>query len=193
MMSDQYQMQSKKFLRRFFIDRRNNYFEEYDKKNNAHTHLKLILENTKPCVVGSYLPFRNEFPTQLLNDEFNKLNFNLSLPCINKNDSSMTFRNYTSDSGLAPNSYGILEPSQNAEEVVPSIIIVPLVAFSLTGYRLGYGGGYYDRYIEKNLDNQNLIKIGLGFSFQKYDKLPNENHDQKLDWILTENYLYKVK
>ena len=65
MMSDQYQMQSKKFLRRFFIDRRNNYFEEYDKKNNAHTHLKLILENTKPCVVGSYLPFRNEFQKQL--------------------------------------------------------------------------------------------------------------------------------
>ena len=157
-------MQSKKFLRRFFIDRRNNYFEEYDKKNNAHTHLKLISENTKPCVVGSYLPFRNEFPTKLLNDELNKLNFNLSLPCINKNDSSMTFRNYTSDSSLVSNSYGILEPSQNAEEVVPSIIIIPLVAFSLAGYRLGYGGGYYDRYIEKNLGNKNLITIGLGFS-----------------------------
>jgi 5-formyltetrahydrofolate cyclo-ligase len=193
MMSDQYQMQSKKFLRKFFVDRRNDYFEEYDKKNNAHTHLKIILENTKPCVVGSYLPFRNEFSTQLLNDELNKSNFNLSLPCINKNESSMIFRNYTSDSSLVPNSYGILEPSQNAEEVVPSIIIAPLVAFSLAGYRLGYGGGYYDRYIEKNLDNKSLIKIGLGFSFQKYDKLPNENHDQKLDWILTENYLYKVK
>ena len=186
-------MQSKKFLRRFFIDRRNNYFNEYDKKNNAHTHLKLILENTKPCVVGSYLPFRNEFPTQLLNDELDKLNFSLSLPCINKNDSSMTFKNYTSDSDLVPNSYGILEPSQNTEEVEPLIIIIPLVAFSLAGYRLGYGGGYYDRYIEKNLDSKNLIKIGLGFSFQKYDELPNENHDQKLDWILTENYLYKVK
>ena len=186
-------MQSKKFLRKFFVDRRNDYFEEYDKKNNAHTHLKIILENTKPCVVGSYLPFRNEFSTQLLNDELNKLNFNLSLPCINKNDSSMIFRNYTSDSSLVPNSYGILEPSQNAEEVVPSIIIAPLVAFSLAGYRLGYGGGYYDRYIEKNLDNKSLIKIGLGFSFQKYDKLPNENHDQKLNWILTEKYLYKVE
>ena len=186
-------MQSKKFLRRFFIDRRNNYFEEYDKKNNAHTHLKLISENTKPCVVGSYLPFRNEFPTKLLNDELNKLNFNLSLPCINKNDSSMTFRNYTSDSSLVPNSYGILEPSQNAEMVTPSIIIVPLVAFSLDGYRLGYGGGYYDRYIEKNLENKDLIIIGLGFSFQKYDELPNENHDQKLNWILTEKYLYRVE
>ena len=193
MMSDQYRLQSKKYLRRFFIDRRSNYFDEYNKKNNAHTHLKLILENIQPCEVGTYLPFNNEFPTQLLNDHLDKLNFNLSLPCINQNDSSMTFRNYTSDSSLVTNSYGILEPSQVAEEVTPSIIIVPLVAFSFGGYRLGYGGGYYDRYIEKNLDNKNLIKIGLGFSFQKYDELPNENHDQKLDWILTENYLYKVK
>ena len=77
--------------------------------------------------------------------------------------------------------------------VTPSIIIVPLVAFSLGGYRLGYGGGYYDRYIEKNLENKDLIIIGLGFSFQKYDELPNENHDQKLNWILTEKYLYKVE
>jgi len=193
MMSDQYQMQSKKFLRKFLIDRRNDYFDKYKKKNNAHTHIKLILENINPCLVGSYLPFRNEFPTDLVNDELNKLNFNLSLPCINKDDSSMTFRNYTSDSALVPNRYGILEPSQNSEVVVPSIIIVPLVAFSLDGHRLGYGGGYYDRYIKKNLDNKNFKTIGLGFSFQKYDELPNEIHDQKLNWILTEKYLYKVE
>ena len=47
--------------------------------------------------------------------------------------------------------------------------------------------------VELNLENKNLITIGLGFSFQKYDELPNENHDQKLNWILTEKYLYKVE
>jgi len=192
-MSDQNQMQSKKFLRKFFIDRRNNYFDTYSKKNNAHTHIKLILENIKPCVVGSYLPFRNEFSTNLLNDGFAKLDFKLSLPCINKKDSSMIFRSYKSNKDLVSNSYGIMEPPQNSEEVVPSIIIVPLVAFSLTGYRLGYGGGYYDRYIEKNLENKDFVTIGLGFSFQEYDNLPHEKHDQKLNWILTEKYLYKVE
>ena len=192
-MSDQNQMQSKKFLRKFFIDRRNNYFDTYSKKNNAHTHIKLIFENIKPCVVGSYLPFRNEFSTNLLNDGFAKLDFKLSLPCINKKDSSMIFRSYKSNKDLVSNSYGIMEPPQNSEEVVPSIIIVPLVAFSLTGYRLGYGGGYYDRYIEKNLENKDFVTIGLGFSFQEYDNLPHEKHDQKLNWILTEKYLYKVE
>ena len=59
--------------------------------------------------------------------------------------------------------------------MMPSIIIVPLVAFSLTGYRLGYGGGYYDEYIAKNLENKDFVTIGLGFSFQLYDELPYEN------------------
>ena len=72
-MSDQNQIHSKKFLRKFFIDRRNKYFDEYNEKNNAHTHIKLIVENIKPCVIGSYLPFRNEFSTNLLNDELTVL------------------------------------------------------------------------------------------------------------------------
>ena len=192
-MSDQNQIQSKKFLRKFFIGRRNKYFVKYNKKNNSHTHIMLIVENIKPCVIGSYLPFRNEFSTNLLNDELSKLGFKLSLPCINENNSSMIFRSYNSNDDLISNTYGIMEPSEDSDEVMPSIIIVPLVAFSLSGYRLGYGGGYYDRYIAKNLDNKDFITIGLGFSFQQYDELPYETHDQKLDWILTEKYLYKVE
>jgi len=192
-MSDQNQIHSKKFLRKFFIDRRNKYFDEYNEKNNAHTHIKLIVENIKPCVIGSYLPFRNEFSTNLLNDELTRLGFKLSLPCVNENNSSMIFRSYNSNEDLVSNTYGIMEPSEESDEVMPSIIIVPLVAFSLTGYRLGYGGGYYDRYIAKNLENKDFVTIGLGFSFQLYDELPYEKHDQKLDWILTEKYLYKVE
>ena len=192
-MSDQNQIHSKKFLRKFFIARRNKYFDEYNEKNNAHTHIKLIVENIKPCVIGSYLPFRNEFSTNLLNDELTRLGFKLSLPCVNENNSSMIFRSYNSNEDLVSNTYGIMEPSEESDEVMPSIIIVPLVAFSLTGYRLGYGGGYYDRYISKNLENKDFVTIGLGFSFQLYDELPYEKHDQKLDWILTEKYLYKVE
>jgi len=192
-MSDQNQIHSKKFLRKFFIARRNKYFDEYNEKNNAHTHIKLIVENIKPCVIGSYLPFRNEFSTNLLNDELTRLGFKLSLPCVNENNSSMIFRSYNSNKDLVSNTYGIMEPSEESDEVMPSIIIVPLVAFSLTGYRLGYGGGYYDRYISKNLENKDFVTIGLGFSFQLYDELPYEKHDQKLDWILTEKYLYKVE
>ena len=192
-MSDQNQILYKKLLRKFFINRREEYFGQYDKNNNAHNHLKLILDNIDPCIIGSYLPFRNEFSTNLIHDELRRLKFEISLPCINSIDSSMVFRKYVSDQALVSNNYGILEPPEETEEVMPSILIVPSVAFTLSGFRLGYGGGYYDRLIEKNLGNKNFITIGLGFAFQEYDNLPKENHDQKLNWILTEKYLYKVE
>ena len=192
-MSDQNQIHSKKLLRNFFINRRNEYFDNYKKKINAHTHINLILENTDPCLIGSYLPFRNEFPTNKIHDELIKSKFEIALPCINNQDSSMIFRKFTSNDDLISNNYGILEPSKSSKEVSPLILLVPLLAFSLTGFRLGYGGGYYDRYIEKNLSNKNFLTIGLGFSFQKYSEIPRENHDQKLNWILTEKYLYNVE
>ena len=73
------------------------------------------------------------------------------------------------------------------------MIIVPLVGFSMSGYRLGYGGGYYDRFMDKKNNSDKIISVGFGYSFQEMNDLPVESHDQKLDWILTEKYLYKVK
>ena len=104
----------------------------------------------------------------------------------------MDFYNWSSKEPLVINKYGIPEPISNMIKY-PDILLIPLVAYDKNLNRVGYGGGYYDRYIEKNLDNKNFKTIGLGFSFQKYDELPNEIHDQKLNWILTEKYLYKVE
>ncbi len=68
---------------------------------------------------------------------------------------------------------------------------MPLLAFNENGFRLGYGGGFYDKYFSLQKEKK-IIKIGLGFSFQNVYEIPTESHDQKLDWILTESYLYKV-
>lgn len=192
-MSEFIQGLDKKSLRKFFISRRNDYFDEYSIKNNSHIHLRPITESSSPCVVGSYLPFKNEVPTNFIHKELRKLDCEICLPCINSEDSSMIFRKFESNNKLVANKYGILEPSKDSYKSKPSILIVPLVAFSHEGYRLGYGGGYYDRFIKANMDSKDFVTIGLGFSFQKYDLLPFEEHDQKLNWILTEKYLYKVK
>ena len=141
----------------------------------------------------SYLPFRNEIQTSLIHDELEKKGFEVCLPVINEKENTMVFKKYHSNEKLSKNKYGILEPASESIELMPSILIVPLVAFSHEGFRLGYGGGYYDRFVEKNLPYTSLITIGLGFSFQRYDNLPYEEHDQKLNWILTEKYLYKVE
>ena len=65
-------------------------------------------------------------------------------------------------------------------------MLVPLVAYDNELNRLGYGGGFYDRYISSKEYNKKIIKIGLGFSFQKIKKLPTNQYDKKLDYIITE-------
>ena len=69
-------------------------------------------------------------------------------------------------------------------------MILPLVAYDLFKYRLGYGKGFYDRYLSSRMNkNKNILKVGVAFSSQKYNKLPVSNHDVKLDFILTEKGL----
>ena len=73
-----------------------------------------------------------------------------------------------------------------ANKTVPDLIFVPLVGYDNNLNRLGYGGGFYDRYFEKNSKKKKIIKIGLAFSFQKIKKLPVNKFDKKIDRIITE-------
>ena len=83
------------------------------------------------------------------------------------------------------NKYGIPEPVK-ANRVHPDILFVPLVAFDKELNRLGYGGGFYDRYIQKISKIKKVVKVGLAFSFQKLKNIPVNKHDKKLDMIITE-------
>ena len=77
---------------------------------------------------------------------------------------------------------------QNSEEIKPSVILVPLLAFDNSGYRLGYGKGLYDRYYEKN---KNITYIGYGYDFQNISSLPIKDYDLKLNYVVTNNYIKK--
>ena len=182
----------KRNIRKFLIDRRNELSSEHEERNNSHIHIRALLEDTGKCKIGSYLPFRNEISTRLIHELLFSLKFEISLPCINDNDQNMVFRKWKAKDDLVKNKYGILQPKQDAIEDYPEMIIVPLVGFSMSGYRLGYGGGYYDRFIDVRNKSGKIITVGFGYSFQEVDDLPIELHDQKLNWILTEKYLYKV-
>ena len=88
---------------------------------------------------------------------------------------------------LKVNQFGMLEPSQKAKIFVPNFMLVPLLAFDRNKYRLGYGKGYYDRFLNKYLKKiSNILTVGVAFSFQKHHKLPVNNNDVKLNYILTE-------
>ena len=102
----------------------------------------------------------------------------------------MDFFQWSTKDALEINKYGIPEP---ISEVVkfPNILLVPLVAFDKDRNRIGYGGGFYDRYIKKISKIKKCLTIGLAFSHQKVNKIQTENFDMKLDLIFTEKFIQK--
>ena len=145
--------------------------------------------NLKNKIVGGYYPVNFEMDDLQILKELENKGFKISLPIIKKNN-EMDFYLWSSNNLLFINKYGIPEP-ENTILVKPDVIFVPMVAFDQRLFRIGYGGGYYDRYIEKISRVKNLIKIGIAHSSQEIKKIPNNKYDKKLDIIITEKFVLK--
>ena len=140
-------------------------------------------------IVGGYYPVNNEVDDLDLLKDLKKKKINISLPVIGKNF-NMNFYSWSFNSILYLNKYGIPEP-QKKKLVYPDILLIPLVAFDKRKYRLGYGGGFYDRYIEKLLKKKKSLLVGLAHSCQKIVRVPNKQYDKKLDVIITEKCIIR--
>jgi len=146
-------------------------------------------EKINKKIVGGYYPVNFEVDDLALLRKFEKNRFNISLPVIDKNF-QIDFYEWSFSDPLKVNKYGIPEP-EIKNLVHPDILLIPLVAFDKNLNRLGYGGGYYNRFIEKLSKKKKIIKIGLALSVQKIDKVPINVYDQKLDYIVTNKYIIK--
>jgi len=138
----------------------------------------------KKKIIGGYYPYNYEVNVMPLLEKFEKSNYIISLPKIGKNSSMNFFVWYTNDP-LNINEYGIPEPITN-RMIFPDVLLVPLVAYDKNFNRVGYGGGFYDRYIKRTKKIKNILTIGLAFSYQKVKKIPIEKNDIKIDFIITE-------
>ena len=87
---------------------------------------------------------------------------------------------------LKAGQWGIREPTPEAPEVAPDILIVPLAAFDRAGHRIGYGAGYYDMTINALRAKKKIIAIGIAFAAQEIPKVPATERDARLDLVLTE-------
>ena len=181
----------KKIIRKFLINRRKQLSGDYEKKNMSHVHLRPLLNNINSDYVGSYVDYNFELSTNSLNKYLIEKNINICLPKINSQSKEINFFKFSTGTKLIKNKYNILEPEVTNEIIFPKLVLVPLLAFNESGFRLGYGGGFYDKYFSSQ-EEKDIIRVGLGFSFQKVNQIPIESHDQKVDWILTESYLYKA-
>ena len=102
----------------------------------------------------------------------------------------MNFYSWSRNDPLKINKFGIPEPV-SSNIFYPDILLVPLVAYDSSLNRLGYGGGYYDRYIEKIDKIKKVTKIGLAFSFQRILSIPIDQYDKRLDFIVTEKEILR--
>ena len=138
----------------------------------------------KSKIIGGYYPFNYELNILNILKIFEKKDYIISLPKITKNG-KMNFFQWSFKEPLKINKFGIPETISN-KKIDPNILLIPLVGFDGDLNRLGYGGGYYDRYLAKAQHKHKIIKIGIGFSFQKIKNIPINKHDKKLDCIITE-------
>ena len=168
--------------------RRNNVNENLKiNSDKFFSFLKINKFNLKN--LGGYYPSNFEIDDLEILRLLEKKNIKISLPIIKKNK-QMNFFKWSNDDPLKINKYGIPEPIL-LNMTYPDILLVPLVGFDNGLNRLGYGGGFYDRYIEKIEKIKKVIKIGLAFSYQKLKRVPTNQHDKKLDFIITEKEILK--
>ena len=141
-------------------------------------------------VIGGYYPYNYEIdPIEILK-KLEKFNYHLSLPKIRK-DQQMDFFQWSTSDPLEINKFGIPEPVSDFIKL-PNILLVPLVAFDKNRNRIGYGGGFYDRYIKKLKKKKKILTIGLAYSFQKVKKIPITKNDIQLDFIVTNTVKGKI-
>ncbi len=180
---------SKKILRKKLINiRRNNFVDQ----TISFDQFKKILRkyNLKSNInIGGYYPVNSEINCLEILEILEKNNFKISLPITKKNN-SMDFYEWSFQNSLSVNQQGIPEPNTK-KKVIPDVLIVPLVGFDRYKFRLGYGGGFYDRYISKILKFKKILTVGFAFSFQEISKIPVNKFDQKLNYILTNKEIIK--
>ncbi len=134
-------------------------------------------------IIGAYYPIGSEVKMDKILDYAinNKI---LALPKIKE---GIIFARINDMARLAKGKYGILEPIDD-DIVNPDLIIVPGIVFDEQGYRIGYGKGYYDKYLSKN----RCYSIGVAYDFQVLREIPHDMHDIKLDMIITDKRIITI-
>ena len=186
-------LNQKKNLRKILTEKRNlikkntNLDFNIDAFNQLTEQIKF---NAVDCI-GSFMSIRSEISTKQLNTTILEMKKKLAFPTIEKNLETLTFKTTNSHKSFKMGKFNIPEPTNNNNEIIPQLFFVPCLGFDLEGFRIGYGGGFYDKTFAK-LKQLNLVFYTVGFAYddQKQNKLPVEKFDYKLDFVLTEKQLY---
>ena len=178
-------IETKKAARRLAKQRRGEAANPRDERL-ATSNLEQVLEGyPTDARISGYLPIGTELsPVAVMQDLSNKGRV-ICTPVVDKPGHPLRFRRWSPSARLVISTHGVPVPATGSWER-PGILIVPLLAFDHAGYRLGYGGGYYDRTLEVLRRGGLTTAIGLAYSRQQIERVPREAFDQPLDMVVTE-------
>jgi 5-formyltetrahydrofolate cyclo-ligase len=146
----------------------------------------LPFEVTSGMIVAGYSPIRSEIDPTPLMRRLAARGAQLALPVIAGRDRPLTFRTFSPGDKLVAGPLGILEPSPEAVEIIPDVVLTALAAFDRAGHRIGYGAGHYDRTLAQLRAIRTIAAVGLAFAVQEIADIPAGPHDAALDYVLTE-------
>jgi 5-formyltetrahydrofolate cyclo-ligase len=146
----------------------------------------LPIEVAPGTVVSGFSPMKSEISPLPLLRRLAEAGASLALPVVAGRGQPLVMRAWSFGAPLVSGVWGIREPPADAPELYPDILIVPLLAFDRRGYRLGYGGGYYDRTIARLRTMKPVTAVGIAFAEQQIDEVPTSPRDERLDLVLTE-------
>jgi 5-formyltetrahydrofolate cyclo-ligase len=143
------------------------------------------------AIVSAYWPIRSEVDPRPILEGLNARGVGLALPRVNH--PYLTFHAWRPGDELHGRGFGVSEPVDEAPEVLPDVLLVPLARFDRALNRIGYGKGHFDRAISGLLENKAILTIGLAFSAQETETIPAEDHDRRLDCVVTESEVVRPR
>ena len=149
--------------------------------------LGLDFLDLKPdSIVSGFLPYQSEIDVRPLMARLAAAGMVTALPVVVERNAPLIFRLWRPGDQTEPGAWNIPVPVAAAAEVVPDVLLVPMLAFDSGGYRLGYGGGFYDRTLDALRRKGQPVAVGVAYAAQEVHHVPHAAHDQPLDWIFTE-------
>lgn len=150
---------------------------------------RLFLQHLPPpagAVVAGYWPMGDELDVRPLLAALSAVVVDVALPVVADRRQPLDFRLWRPGEPLEPGAHGTSHPAASAPVVAPTVVLVPLLAFDTVGWRLGYGGGYYDRTLARLRQTGSVTAVGIAYAAQRVEAVPHGGHDERMDWIVTE-------
>jgi 5-formyltetrahydrofolate cyclo-ligase len=140
----------------------------------------------KSAAVSAYWPMGDELDPRPLIRRLHEAGHVIGLPVVVAKGAPLLFRQWTPETKFVAGGFKTEVPEPGAPEVVPTVLLVPLLAFDAAGYRLGYGGGFYDRTLAQLRVISHVSAVGFAYDGQEVAAVPRADYDQPLDGIVTE-------